>query len=562
MRLTAVIVAVLALAAPASGATFAVDATSDTHDKVVGDGQCKDAGGKCTLRAALEESNGLTGADTITVPAGTYTSTTEMVITSAMTVRGAGARATILDGPAVGAVLDVFNAGDATLSGLALTGAAEGLHVRDGGRVDGQGITIRDNVPPDPMNSYNAGLFVSGSQVTLEDSSIVDNVGGGSSPILGGGVYNGGGTVVLRRTTIAGNAGAPGRQTLGGGVFTTMGSLTLDHVTVAGNTATGGQGDDLYSIAAPATVRDSIVGECAGLAPTAQGADLGADASCGFALVGDPLLGVLGDHGGPTDTRLPGPGSPAVDAAGTCAGPDQRGVPAPAGAACDIGAVEVAAGRSVTLQASAGEAAAGGAVTLIATAVNGGPDDSQGTTIGFDLPAGASADLINSPSGTCTGTSCSFGALPKDGKATVTLALRLPSTAGPATTIARVSGATPDPSAADDTASITTTVVGPAPAPTATATPQPTADRTAPVLTRVRLVSRRKLAFTVSEAATVRVAIRRRGKAAGNVTRRVTKGAHRLRLPSRRGRLRLFVTATDAAGNRSATRRVTVRARK
>jgi hypothetical protein len=61
----------------------------------------------------------------------------------------------------------------------------------------------------------------------------------------------------------------------------------------------------------------------------------------------DPLLGPLADNGGPTQSHLPGPTSPAIDAVpsgttGLCPGlgTDQRGVARPAGAACDIGAVE------------------------------------------------------------------------------------------------------------------------------------------------------------------------------------------------------------------------------
>ena len=61
-----------------------------------------------------------------------------------------------------------------------------------------------------------------------------------------------------------------------------------------------------------------------------------------------PLLGALGDNGGPTLTRLPSASSPAVDqipigTLGLCDGAlavDQRGVPRPQGSACDIGAVE------------------------------------------------------------------------------------------------------------------------------------------------------------------------------------------------------------------------------
>jgi hypothetical protein len=62
-------------------------------------------------------------------------------------------------------------------------------------------------------------------------------------------------------------------------------------------------------------------------------------------LSGDPALGPLADHGGPTFTMLPAPGSAAIDAlppqGGQCpAAVDQRGIARPVGAGCDIGAVE------------------------------------------------------------------------------------------------------------------------------------------------------------------------------------------------------------------------------
>lgn len=55
-----------------------------------------------------------------------------------------------------------------------------------------------------------------------------------------------------------------------------------------------------------------------------------------------PLLEPLGDHGGPTPTRRPQPGSPAVDAGDNndVAATDQRGLPRVAEGVVDIGAVE------------------------------------------------------------------------------------------------------------------------------------------------------------------------------------------------------------------------------
>ena len=50
-----------------------VDSILDVADANVGDNQCDDGAGNCTLRAAVQEANFNPGADTITLPAGLYT---------------------------------------------------------------------------------------------------------------------------------------------------------------------------------------------------------------------------------------------------------------------------------------------------------------------------------------------------------------------------------------------------------------------------------------------------------------------------------------------------------
>jgi len=52
---------------------FTVDSTEDAIDISPGDGICESAPGVCTLRAAVMETNALTGADIIRLPAGLYT---------------------------------------------------------------------------------------------------------------------------------------------------------------------------------------------------------------------------------------------------------------------------------------------------------------------------------------------------------------------------------------------------------------------------------------------------------------------------------------------------------
>jgi CSLREA domain-containing protein len=62
----------LTTSTPVFAADFIVNSTNDAVDNNTGDGICAAASGSCTLRAAIMQANALAGADTISVPAGTY----------------------------------------------------------------------------------------------------------------------------------------------------------------------------------------------------------------------------------------------------------------------------------------------------------------------------------------------------------------------------------------------------------------------------------------------------------------------------------------------------------
>jgi CSLREA domain-containing protein len=57
---------------PVHAATFIVNGAADAVDAHPGDGQCASVGGVCTLRAAIQETNALAGADLIRLPRGWY----------------------------------------------------------------------------------------------------------------------------------------------------------------------------------------------------------------------------------------------------------------------------------------------------------------------------------------------------------------------------------------------------------------------------------------------------------------------------------------------------------
>jgi predicted outer membrane repeat protein/parallel beta-helix repeat protein len=141
----------------------------------------------------------------------------------------------------------------------------------------------------------------------------------------GGGIFNGaffdvegGGTLDLINTTFSNNTA----NSNGGAIYSESGAIHIQNSILYGDT-----GGEFFDNAGTAAVTYSIV----------QG---------GYAGVGnldeDPLLGLLADNGGFTQTMALGAGSPAIDAGddANCTATDQRGVTRPQGAACDIGAYE------------------------------------------------------------------------------------------------------------------------------------------------------------------------------------------------------------------------------
>ena len=226
--------------------------------------------------------------------------------------------------------------------------------------------TLRDTTIRDNSGSAGGGLAISGvsSVATLDGCTVSGNTAGGD----GGGLYNSVATVALTNSTVSGN----GAYRNGGGTYNSSGATTtLTFVTVTDNTADVdndgfGNGGGLYN-SDTLTMTNTIVavnydkgGESPDCYGTVASGDynllgIGDSPGCAFASqlhdqVGttasptDPLLGILGDKGGPTWTHSLKLTSPAVDqipagvngcAAGTH---DQRGVlrfPA-----CNIGAFE------------------------------------------------------------------------------------------------------------------------------------------------------------------------------------------------------------------------------
>lgn len=395
------IAAVLLVAPEVSAATtLRVDSTADKADAVPGDGRCGTVEQTCTLRAAVMEANAGGQATTIVLPGGRFelaippeqsTGTApywpggaalgDLDLQVPVTVRGAGARETIIDAKGLDRVFANAAGNRATISDMTLTGgvAYRGfLPVVGGGAIWNQGeLTIRRVTLTGNHADYGGGLFntpmasavvdsstISFNTVTAEGAGIRFDAAGtvvnstvtgnrilpdlpswgldhdGGTVGEGGGIdIRGGGPVTILNSTITGNTAVTG----GGGVNIAVGyqgtagpiggfggPLRLQNTIIAGNTTTD---------RGPANCKNTI-------APIESlGHNIAGDDSCALNQPGDqpgtkPLLGPFANHGGPTDTYDLHPDSPAIDAGAACPDVDQRGISRPRGEACDIGAVE------------------------------------------------------------------------------------------------------------------------------------------------------------------------------------------------------------------------------
>jgi len=279
VRLFAVLALALALLAASRGAAVqaAGIAVDTTTDELNSDGDCslREAVQAANTDAAVDACTAGSGADTITLPAGTYTLTIagtgedaaadgDLDVTDDVTVTGAGAGTTTIDGNSgvTGeAVLQVL-ASNARLADLTITngGASRGggIHNLDW---SGVGSLILTNVTVSSNAAFNgAGIANDGGTLTINNSTISGNATTGNS---GGGIVNDSGTLVLNGSTVSGNSTTSANRP-GGGIANFGGTVTATNSAISGNTATG-DGGGIYNASGeggppgPLTITDSTI---------------------------------------------------------------------------------------------------------------------------------------------------------------------------------------------------------------------------------------------------------------------------------------------------------------
>jgi hypothetical protein len=167
---------------------------------------------------------------------------------------------------------------------------------------------------------------------TTLDFQNVTFLGNSATAGLGGALALFGGDGTVKFCTFANNT-AEGGDPYFGAAITAFATLSIDGSVFANNTAA--------NAGAPMQCRlDSSSGSGNLQWPRTHRVGGADDTPCTPGITfGDPKLGPLGDHGGPTPTSLPAVGSPALGAASNCLATDQRGHPRQP-AACTAGAVE------------------------------------------------------------------------------------------------------------------------------------------------------------------------------------------------------------------------------
>ncbi|MGB7207583.1 MAG: choice-of-anchor Q domain-containing protein [Pyrinomonadaceae bacterium] len=363
-------------AQPVKATVITVNDVGDSVDAAPDDGICADAAGRCTLRAAIAESNARIGTDVIIfdvpVPAVITLTLGELKTTDSVSILGRGARRlTIqrrnsndtsnfrvfnLTAPTQLRGLTIRNGNSSTSGGGILSSAGlrlydvmiTGNNARSGGGIALQGseagssIIERCLITANTSSQQGGGIYIApGMYPSVKSSSLTNN-----SAVAGGAIANYG-EPVLVNNTIARNSASQGSSSVlnGSGSYTKVINTIIGPDTGQTVSSVGGQFFSLGS---------NIVTNTTG--SSGWSSDDQVSTNNGI----DPMLGKLSDNGGQTDMMAVLQGSPAINMGDDCVisigcggfpfidvpTRDQRKFPRIAGAHVDVGAYESSASLS------------------------------------------------------------------------------------------------------------------------------------------------------------------------------------------------------------------------
>lgn len=248
---------------------FTVSTTADAVDQTPGDQICQTAASACSLRAALDEANALTGIlSLISLPAGTYVAASTLNINARVILTGASAATSIISGNnslnriiRIGnytvsmenfAVKGGYDAGSALVEGLGIYSVSDNLTLKNCEVSNHNLATILATVNFNGLSMKLDSAAVT-SRVFIDNCVVSNNTFSG--PIMSGsnfgiGAYIRANTVTIQNSTFQANnssagSGGAGQYVYGGGLFlNAVANLTITATTISNNVlATSAQND-------------------------------------------------------------------------------------------------------------------------------------------------------------------------------------------------------------------------------------------------------------------------------------------------------------------------------
>lgn len=282
---------------------------------------------------AASFSGTVTLSSEIVIPTGAPVVVDASSIPGGLTISGGGAVR----------IFSVSSGASLSLTGVTLTGG----RFDQGGAISNLGSVALTRCTLSGNAAIQGGAIDNSGSLSLTQCTL-----SGNSGIAAGGAIANRATAVLTQCTLSGNS-SDATTGSGGAIYISQGTLTLTDSVVAGNKASAGP--DIRKSASNGVVTASgknLIGSNETVEQTfPTGALVGTTAT-----PVDAKLSALGSYGGPTQTMLPLPGSPAINPAGGATSStfttDQRGSARVYGTVVDLGAVEV--GAMVTSLASSG----------------------------------------------------------------------------------------------------------------------------------------------------------------------------------------------------------------
>ena len=313
----------------------------------------------------------------------------------------------------------IFNQGDLTIRNCTFTGNSAVTAAGVGGAIDSEGgsqggslTIINSTISGNSANLDGGGIYnTHNSSALLTNVTITKNIADAdaNSEGVGGGIAQvSAGNLTLNNTIVAGNSR--------GGPSEALPSRSSDNITP--NPPSSATADDVYiQLDDPGTIdldpspldgssSNNLIGVNTGLSTDINNGTNGNQIGTAASPI-DPKLLALANNGGPTQTHLLLPNSPALNAGNTSLavdsnGPlttDQRGsgFPRVIGSAVDIGAVEA----NYTITATAGTPQSAAINSAFSTALKATVKESNvavsGVSVTFTAPAsGASGSFSSS----------------------------------------------------------------------------------------------------------------------------------------------------------------------